>query len=236
MKANVMTVQGCRACGGTGWKPTENGGGRDPVERCECMRIEALAGLLRKVPLPYRDVRLEELRPSPNSFAPIGRQAKIIGGIQSQPRGSYFLLGPTGVGKTHLLWALYRWAIEHGANRVYPAHMPTLALEWHDWVMGNNDRRPVVMREDILRDVDMGRVPHVFLDEVDKAKASDFVRGRVHGLIDALTLCPRAQLVLASNMTREEFGEAWGGDVLRRIEAIATTVDLGIREQEAFGA
>ncbi len=114
-----MAQKDCPVCEGTGWKPLETDGIRR-VTRCTCHETERAELLLQqsRIPPRYEHCALENFdirkdrdsgQPNPNLAA-----AKLYAQrfVEEYPTDfGLLLVGPTGVGKTHLAVAVLRGLI-----------------------------------------------------------------------------------------------------------------------------
>jgi DNA replication protein DnaC len=159
-------------------------------------------------------------------------QAEIVSKIKTNPGGSFFLAGRFGCGKTHMMWALYRDAVMHDRRTVACA-LSTLMGEYKRLIelsqAGQTLQYPRIAAETLRQ---TNTKYSIFLDDLDKARPTEYVTEQVFELIDA-AYAYQHQLVVTTNLSVgkliEHFDRAdarFGGAIVRRLVEGATVVEM----------
>lgn len=200
----------CPKCQDLGWIVTIRG-----AKRCDCLEAKLRTQLLERIPAEYRAFDLATIQPDISRHPD---QASLVPALQADPSVSIFLAGRVGCGKSLFGWLLYKRAIEDGRPAV-AAPLAELMSEFRRYECGD-EKLPRIMSGDLRED---RRRWLIFLDEFDKARASEFATEQLFLLLDSI-YAGRHQLVVTSNIGKDELRAHWskaseqyGVSIMRRL-------------------
>lgn len=185
---------------------------------------------LSKIPTKFQGVSLADLEPDVNVHP---RQLEFVPMLKANPRGSYFLGGRFGTGKSLMMWALYKQAVEDNVQRIVVCTLAELLHEYRAFIQASMDRTepkyPRLNAEEL-------RQSHtrysIFLDDVDKAKPSEYAAEQFFELANAI-YDYQHQIVLTTNLSvlklKDHFDRAderYGGAIVRRLVDNAKIVEM----------
>lgn len=143
------------------------------VCQCECRKRAILNNRIQAIPERFRGCRLESYLPKNPC------QSQALQRINGNPQGSYAICGAYGSGKTHLATAQY--------VRLLETDRPTLFFSMAELMA---ELRTAETRSDyvcIVRDrVRYAEKFHLFIDDIDKFKVTDFKFEVMFDLIDTI--------------------------------------------------
>ena len=208
-----------------------------PRLECRCSKEEKVKILISAIAPRFRWASLEALEPCSDQRVvrtSTASQARVISALRSHPDRSFALFGPSGVGKTTYVSALYRKAAETGEDleAIWFHGFADLARHFRDVECGRydlNDETSYFDRDKAEQAIEKGMKVRLFLDELDKTAATEFARNALHEITDVFYASSGAdvepQLVVTSNLSRKEFIARWGAAIYRRLESTCTILD-----------
>lgn len=203
------------ACSGSGWISSPQG-----VRQCDCRRDARRKAKLEAIPERYRESCLEnfEIRSSADADA--------TALIREKPVGSFFLYGDYAIGKTHLMYTQYRFLVE--------SEVPTLVFSMADLI--SELRRAECDAEYFSVVLDRVRYCehfHLFLDDIDKFKVTDFKYEVLFDLIDKIHK-RRLGLTVTSNYSLRQLDEyeKLHPAIVARLDQICVAVRLSASPRE----
>ena len=163
----------CALCGGTGWRRAENEEFIG-LKRCICVKAKIRAARLSVIPERFRESTFESYRPR----NPMQERALAL--IRKNPDGGWYLTGGYGSGKTHLLYAQYREMATDGKVCCHVRTTRELVEELRRAEFDDHFVSPV------LAAASKRERCHLFWDDIDKLKPTDFKTEVLFDLVDTL--------------------------------------------------
>ncbi len=177
------------------------------ARKCECRVRRSIERGLALVPQEFGAPKLMELKPRQDLHP---AQATAIAYMKEHPEESYLLCGDNGTGKTFLGYALYLHALFAG-RRVVAMTVQELLSQYKRMEMHEAGPKGEAFRAAVV--VDDLRQNHtrftLFLDEFEKARATEFTCEMLYALIDAAYAFGH-QLIVTSNMNVNSLINRWG--------------------------
>jgi DNA replication protein DnaC len=175
--ATRFTIPGseptCRICSDTGWRRAE-GEEFIGLKRCECVKEKSIATRFAQIPECFKDSTFVSYRPrSP-------KQERALARMLEDPGGSWYLTGDYGSGKTHLLYAQYREMVLADTIRCHVRTTRGLVEELRRAEFDDDFVSPV------LTAASKPEPYHLFWDDIDKLKPTDFKTEILFDLVDSL--------------------------------------------------
>ena len=210
----------CQKCHDIGFVSLANG----VKSKCiECLEREIARKVALSIPARFRDQTFETYQPRNKLQVEALKRMSDEGPGEI---GSYFLVGPYGCGKTHLLYSQYRNLSigEPNFDLIYffrTTHELLAELQ-SDQLEAANSR--ILLSLQLTRFRDPSEV-HLFWDDADKFKVTDFKLEMLFHLVD-LIYRTNAKLSVTSNLDLLELQEKLSPAICRRIDDICEKVKL----------
>jgi DNA replication protein DnaC len=169
---NVVEFAECQLCSGTGWESVEGKGARP----CRCRAVERRRQLLAdaRIPKRYAECSFENYHPqgppaSPDflSQAYALRDAKFIVDQYPNLDTGLLLIGPCGVGKTHIVISVARGLVNKGVPCLFYDFRDLLKEIQESYNQGSHSTELKVLEPVYAAEV-------LILDELGAAKPTDW--------------------------------------------------------------
>lgn len=224
--SELETLSVCEICYGVGMEIVPGKGART----CECRLTEERKRLLANIPHKFATSCLGSLIPDASVHP---KQASILSALRAEPEGSYFFAGRPGKGKTMFMWALYRHAVETGTRTVAVYSLSDLLEEYRQVFrsleMNEMPRIPKLLPENLQQNK---RKYAVFLDDIDKANATDYAAEQVYRLVNAIYEYGH-QIVVTTNKSEQQLIDQYnkrddsrGEPIVRRLIDGSTVIEM----------
>lgn len=200
---------------------------RDGHERgaeCECAQMERhqaradaiIPEFFRNVPRPMDLQPYEKI----DKLVPLKFQWDLIHVLQANILGSYSLYGPSGVGKSYVLWSLCKEAI-FSNRRVIAVNGRDLVRSMKSAAKMDDTDAPL----EALKQDSNGMPTHLFIDELDKITVTQPVLDMLFELFNYAYLNRSQVLVsLTTNLSKSDFSELFGEAIFRRVKEITRPI------------
>ena len=203
----------CSLCDGSGWQPAGTEDSR--YRRCECVKAALVAARLAAIPALFRGATFESF------VARNPQQERAAALMRELPEGSWYLTGHYGSGKTHLFYAQYREMAVIGKTHFHVRSTRELVEELKRIEFHSEFISPVMAAA-------YSSAPyHLFWDDIDKIKPTDFKTEVLFELVDALYrqkhgLTVTANYSLKALVERERMHPA----IVRRLDDMCKVIQL----------
>jgi DNA replication protein DnaC len=144
------------------------------MKQCDCLADKARARYLAMIPERFKDSSFESFKPRDP------KQERALSLLQKDPGSSWYLTGAYGNGKTHLLYAQYREIVISGKVRCHVRTTRELVEELRRAELDQEFISPV------LAAASRPAPYHLFWDDIDKLKLTDFKTEVLFDLVDSL--------------------------------------------------
>jgi DNA replication protein DnaC len=173
------------------------------------------------IPPVFNNPRLSRLSPRADLHP---GQAAAITFIRANPNDSYLFVGKNGTGKSHIAWALYRYAVSQ-RRPVVACTVRDLLADFRRVEVGVPEgetlKAPRVTADELRKS---SKPWLLFLDEFEKARPSEFASEQLFNVIDAARSFQH-QIVVTSNFSAEalrthwgRIDEIWGNSIMTRLQ------------------
>ena len=142
--------------------------------RCACVKARILADRLAVIPVRFQGAAFESYQ------ARNPQQERALALMREQAEGSWYMTGNYGSGKTHLFYVQFRAMTAAGRILCHARTTRELVAELRQAEMDDDFVSPV------MKAACAGAPYHLFWDDIDKLKPTDFKTEVLFELVDAL--------------------------------------------------
>lgn len=218
------------ACDGFGSIYLPNpGSSAGSVSWCRCKYADKAAKHWQKTVGSHdQHVKLSDLVPSDKSKLPTNTQQKCIDVMKKNPADSYAMFGPSGTSKTTYTVALYRACLNDNYDNLRntirvkaKTLLETIQAFRFDDNFDSSTAAPFTTATRIRNVAAKGIKTHLFLEELEKVKYSEFKATELWDIIDAIYE-EGGQLVISGNLTWADLNDTskYMEGMPRRIEEV----------------
>jgi DNA replication protein DnaC len=205
----------CIACGGNGCIEVIGKDGLKRYKRCiDCDRRRKAEWLGKTIPIRFRDCSFDNWYPK--TPKQISAKAKMN---ETEYFGDFCLIGPYGCGKTHLLYAQFRIYCLDEPNAIFVFRTTKELID--ELVSDEMDQEESI----ILRSIKNKSELHLFWDDADKFKVTEYKQEALFNVIDAIYRHQQG-LSLSTNLNLIELQEKLSPAICRRIDDICERIEL----------
>lgn len=198
-------------------------------KRCVCFLENIRRKRLATVPPKFQNATIANLKADTTRHP---KQVEFVPMIKQNPQSSYFLAGSFGTGKTHLMWALYHEAVMNDRNTVI-CTLNELLNEYKGCIHASMNNQETIYPRLSAEDLRQNHSKFsIFLDDVDKARPTEYVAELVYDLADAM-YSYNHQIVLTTNLSVKKLAEhferadeRYGGAIVRRFVENAKIIEM----------
>lgn len=222
----------CGICDDRGYeivKQEFNGRMYEAKKDCVCYLEKVRRKRLSVIPPKFANLCLAQIQPD-ESVHPL--QKSFVPVLKTSPSDNFFLAGRFGTGKTLMMWMLYREAVMND-KRVVACTLTELLNEYKVFIQASISGGELVYPRLSSGDLRQNHTRFsIFLDDIDKAKPTEYVAEQFFELADAIYAFNH-QIVITTNLTAvkliehfERADERYGGAIVRRLMDNAHRVEM----------
>jgi DNA replication protein DnaC len=205
----------CPECKGTKLVLIKDLEGNERARKCKsCLIKSQLDRLTSAIPQRFKHCTFDDYIPKNDS------QKRALEYLTTDPYENYYIVGPYGSGKTHLLYAKFKFLsntnLDHSLSVVRSTKDLINELQMHELEKNQSE---------ILNALKNGKELNLFWDDADKFKVTEYKLEILYDLIDRIYRDEQS-LTLTTNNDLRELQEKLSPAIVRRIDDICTKIEL----------